>query len=144
MILECIRDAYLYNPNASIGLTLGQCYEVVSLRLNHDHELDMRVIVKMTRYDARGVYIHPCVESIVEIKEFLLCDYDWSNQQQHDFWFKELYRKIQEDDKYIHVLVNTEFFDKINTLDYGFSDYKRIVIKVVEWSRDIKLDNILG
>lgn len=106
----------------------------------------MRVIVKTTRYDTNGNYIPACVESIFKIMEFSPHDYDWSGPQQHNFWFEELCRKIQEDDKHIHILVNTEHFDRIHTLNYGFADddYKRIIITAVEWSRDIKLNNILG
>ena len=34
MILECVRDNYLYTPTYNIGLTKGKCYEVISMRCN--------------------------------------------------------------------------------------------------------------
>ena len=96
----------------------------------------------MSRYSANGDYISPCIESIVEIKEFKKSDYTWAGTKQYDFWFEELYRLIQQDDTHNHLLVNTEHCNKINTM--GQSDYKRIILKAIEYSRDIKLKELLA
>ena len=76
-----------------------------------------------------------------EIKDFDWKDYPWANPKDQSFWFDDLIYKIEEDEKHIHTLINTEKLHLLSKINW--KDEKEIVQKSVEWSRDKKIENIL-